>query len=324
MLLSANGVRHIALNYIRSSALKLNKQAQSEAVNEHFGAPPEVLAQEWEDLLEMEIADETLQLTVKEKSVDGFKSFLRAHYWLWARPRNARDFSSHFGEKKWRCERDQLWNWIKRIALLCDIVITWDERFDDPESELFIVSIDGLDMAAWEKKHGTFNIDKAMKSHKHPGCAFRYIIAAAIYRSRIVGIYGPYPGGKSEIEIFREHIKNKVKQGKFVVADKGNKESVWNASDKAMLAIPNPVDNQDLAKFKARTLARHETVNGRIKAYKSMANRWEHGMEKHGIAMRAVAATVQYKMDNGSELFPVFAEGLMNKANAAATNIVSL
>ena len=43
-------------------------------------------------------------------------------------------------------------------------------------------------------------------------------------------------------------------------------------------------------------------VNGRIKAYKSMANRWENGMEKHGIAIRAVATTVQYKMDTVESL----------------------
>jgi hypothetical protein len=68
-------------------------------------------------------------------------------------------------------------------------------------------------------------------------------------------------------------------------------------------------------------------VNGLIKQYKSMAksmaNTWTHGMEKHGIAFRAVAAAVQYKMDNGAALFPVFAGGLMQKASTA-TNITSV
>jgi hypothetical protein len=78
-----------------------------------------------------------------------------------------------------------------------------------------------------------------------------------------------------------------------------------------------------LKKFKARALARHETVNGRIKQYKSMSNTWTNGMEKHGTALRAVAATVQYKMDHGSELFPVMVEGLMQKLSAV-NNIVSV
>jgi hypothetical protein len=54
-----------------------------------------------------------------------------------------------------------------------------------------------------------------------------------------------------------------------------------------------------------------------------LANTWTHGMEKHGIAFRAVAAAVQYKMDNGAELFPVFAAGLMQNASTA-TNITSV
>jgi hypothetical protein len=39
--------------------------------------------------------------------------------------------------------------------------------------------------------------------------------------------------------------------------------------------------------------------------------------------LRAVAATVQYKMDHGSALFPVMVEGLMQKTSAV-NNIVSV
>jgi hypothetical protein len=46
-------------------------------------------------------------------------------------------------------------------------------------------------------------------------------------------------------------------------------------------------------------------------------------MDKHGTALRAVVATVQYKMDHGSELFPVMVEGLMQK-RSAVNNIVSV
>lgn len=202
-------------------------------------------------------------------------------------------------------------------------MIKWDERFDDPDSETFILTMDGVDFKTWEKKHPSLSMDTKMCSHKFNSCAYRYMIAVSVYQSKIVGIYGPYPGGKSEIDIFREHIKTQVKQGKLVLADKGNKAKECNSSDMAILALPNPVDNRDFAKFKCRSMARHETINGRIKHYKSMANTWTHGMEKHGIAARAVAVTVQYKMDHGSELFPVFVEGLMNNANSS-TNIVSL
>jgi hypothetical protein len=57
--------------------------------------------------------------------------------------------------------------------------------------------------------------------------------------------------------------------------------------------------------------------------YKSMSNTWTNDMDKHGTALRAVAATVQYKMDHGSELFPVLVEGLMQKSSAV-NKIVSV
>jgi hypothetical protein len=85
-----------------------------------------------------------------------------------------------------------------------------------------------------------------------------------------VGIYGLYPGSYSEIKIFRVHIKANIKQGKYAVANKGNKDS----SDR-MLVLPNPVNKQDNKKFKACVLARHEMVNGQIKHYNSMADTWK-------------------------------------------------
>jgi hypothetical protein len=51
--------------------------------------------------------------------------------------------------------------------------------------------------------------------------------------------------------------------------------------------------------------------------YKSICNTWTNGMEKHGTALlQAVAATIQYKMDHESELFPIMVEGLMFASRA--------
>jgi hypothetical protein len=114
VILSANDVRKIGLEYIRSSAAKLSKKLQIEAFVSHYGAPPDVLADQWEELCQID--DPFCRLSSNEKCMTGLKSFLRAHYWVWARPKNSRDFSSHFGEAKWKCERDQLWDWVNRIA----------------------------------------------------------------------------------------------------------------------------------------------------------------------------------------------------------------
>jgi hypothetical protein len=94
MILSVNDVRNIGLEYIRSNAAKLSKTLQNEAFVSLYGAPAEVLADQWAELCAFD--DPFHQLTEKEKGIAGVKSFL----WLWARPRNAHDFSSHFGEAK--------------------------------------------------------------------------------------------------------------------------------------------------------------------------------------------------------------------------------
>jgi hypothetical protein len=39
--------------------------------------------------------------------------------------------------------------------------------------------------------------------------------------------------------------------------------------DHLKLSMPNPCDNEELANFKARVRARHETFNGRIKFFRS-------------------------------------------------------
>jgi hypothetical protein len=51
VILSANDVRKIGLEYIRSSTAKLSKRLQIEALVSHYGALPEILANQWEGFL---------------------------------------------------------------------------------------------------------------------------------------------------------------------------------------------------------------------------------------------------------------------------------
>ena len=52
-------------------------------------------------------------------------------------------------------------------------------------------------------------------------------------------------------------------------------------------------------------LARHETVNKRIKDYKCMRELWRHGWEKHIIAFNAITNLVELKLNNGNPLFDI-------------------
>jgi hypothetical protein len=42
------------------------------------------------------------------------------------------DFVLCFGKTTWKCEHHELWDWIEKIALLAEKVISWDNGFDDP------------------------------------------------------------------------------------------------------------------------------------------------------------------------------------------------
>jgi len=49
--------------------------------------------------------------------------------------------------------------------------------------------------------------------------------------------------------------------------------------------------------------ARHETVNGRLKNWKSMSTRFRHNKNKHHLVFRAVAVIEQIKIMNGRPPF---------------------
>jgi hypothetical protein len=67
-----------------------------------------------------------------------------------------------------------------------------------------------------------------------------------------------------------------------------------------MLSLPTHLDTKELYNFKSQARLWHETLNGRIAAFKSMAETFrQHGTEKMKLAFKAVAVTVQYAIDNG-------------------------
>jgi hypothetical protein len=65
------------------------------------------------------------------------------------------------------------------------------------------------------------------------------------------------------------------------------------------------MDSKELKKLKTRSRLRHESFNGRIKAFGILQNKFRHGFEKHGFALEAVVVIVQYQMDNGSPIYKV-------------------
>ena len=92
--------------------------------------------------------------------------------------------------------------------------------------------------------------------------------------------------------------KSKIPVGKRLIGDCGY-------PNEPQVSIRNSRDSPEVKNFKKRVRARHETFNGRIKAFKALAERFRHGHEKHKVVFESICVIVQYEMENGHPLFSV-------------------
>ena len=53
------------------------------------------------------------------------------------------------------------------------------------------------------------------------------------------------------------------------------------------------------------SMPRHETINGRLKVFGCLSNRWRHPLKKHGTAFGAVANIVQVQIEKEGTTFDV-------------------
>jgi len=255
----------------------------------------------WYDLCNTDLPD--ARLADEEKTSGGFRRFMMAHYFLWNYPRNSHLLSSRFGICERNCRGEPLWRWIKKIAALKETKIKWDDQFNAPQSQRFIITVDGTDFRVHEKKHPTLPIDRKQCSQKFNHGALKYEIGISIFQSKCVWLNGPFPGGTHDMRIFRSALLQEIPEGKLVVADRGYRTS--NIEERNKLSLPDNMDHPYLNNFKSRARLRHETFNGRLKTYKCLSETWRHGEEKHKHAFVAVCVCTQYNMDNGDELFSV-------------------
>ena len=317
MKLQANTVQDLGLRYVGARSNRKNQKHLRKHFRKHYGSAPKDIADQWNDLCDIQVDDdgsalyiscdwdEHGRLPTKDKSEKGFKRFMVSHFWLWAKPKNAEMMASRFRMCADYMQGKPLWKWHGRIASLAGKKIVWDESLDSNNTEVFAITSDGVDFPIWELKDPDFPFDTKNMSHKFKGCAAKYIIAMSTFRSKCVHIAGPYRGGKPDLEIFREcGLMEKLQlSGKVCIVDRGFKSSV--SAERKVFAYPDYVDSSELHNFKSRARLRQETFTRRLKHFGCLERTFTNGFDKHGIALRAVAVTVQYQMDNGSPLYEV-------------------
>ena len=95
-----------------------------------------------------------------------------------------------------------------------------------------------------------------------------------------------------------EGLHDKIPVGKKAIADK-----IYSGIEK--VALHNSLDEEWVRNIKARARARQESINARLKSFGILRQRFRHGMNKHGLFVRACLVLCIIGMENGSPLFNV-------------------
>ena len=113
-------------------------------------------------------------------------------------------------------------------------------------------------------------------------------------------VNGSFEAGDSDLNIFRkpDGLREKIPANNLVIGDKGY------LGDN-IISTPNRLDNIHVKQFKKRARARHEDVNGRIKTFAILSERFRHAIPNHKIVFEAVCVITQYNMENGHPLFEI-------------------
>ena len=129
-------------------------------------------------------------------------------------------------------------------------------------------------------------------SHKFNGPGLRYEIRICIRTGDIVWAHGGMPCGEwPDLRIARNAIIGAIGPREMIIADRGYNDPQY---------FDTFPDQQ-----KRAILARHETVNRRVKQFCCMSQRFRHALHLYPRYFHAVINLTQLMIENGEPLYPV-------------------
>ena len=203
---------------------------------------------------------------------------------------------------------------ICRIAALAATKIVWPQEWGNVGALLagdaasagdidttFKLSIDGTQSRSQERKNPEFRKNKEDYSFKFGQAGINTEIGLDLHQDRVVWISDPYPASTHDLTIFRKPngLKEKMEATGNIkaIGDKGHR------GEGELISIHNAEDSEEVREFKKRALARHESLNSRLKNFACLSERFRHKFHNFKMFFNAVAVTVQFQMENGSPLF---------------------
>jgi DDE superfamily endonuclease len=168
--------------------------------------------------------------------------------------------------------------------------IRWENRFQGAATgQTCFTSLDGVDFKILEPQ--PFN--PKFYSHKFKGPGLRYEIGLNIRTGHIVWKHGGYPCGQySDLTIAREAYLLSINHAEKTIADKGYRDNRY-------FLLKNNLNK----KIHGKIMARHETVNKRMKQFQILKQPFKNNIHKHPIVFHAVANLIELMIENGEPLF---------------------
>jgi hypothetical protein len=179
-----------------------------------------------------------------------------------------------------------------QFFLYISIQIDFGKRFkgSHPQATSF-TSIDGTDCPI----HEPTPFDPKWYSHKINGPGVRYEIALCIKSGEIVWAFGGLPCGEyPDLKLARVRFTSELRAGEKAVADRTYRDDTY---------FINPYNDPESAAIQKDIMARHETVNKRLKQFNALPNFIRHDIVKHKLCFYAVCNITQLMLLNGEPLY---------------------
>ncbi|KAH9121519.1 hypothetical protein AeMF1_006809 [Aphanomyces euteiches] len=155
------------------------------------------------------------------------------------------------------------------------------------------VSLDGTDFAINEPAP----FDRKWWSHKLNRAGLRYEISICIQTGHIVWAYGGKPCGEwPDLSLARDAYVHFVGPNEMTLADRGYMDANY---------FVNPRYHPQSSAQQKQIMARHETVNARLKQFGVLRGIFRHSIEKHPICFYAIANLVQIGLEYESPLYSI-------------------
>ena len=146
------------------------------------------------------------------------------------------------------------------------------------------ISVDGTDFRIEEPTP----FSPKWFSHKFRSAAVRYEIGISLGTGHFVWVNGPFTAGShSDQRIFNSNLRYMLLPNEKVLADQGYRGPE---------IVHDNLSNDRSGDLAGRYRAAHERLNGRIKVFGCLQNRFRHAITKHNLCMFAVVNIVQIEL----------------------------